>query len=164
MVSQNQQKREQSLDTEEVDTLLLDEESNANPIEVIETVISSLDHNDTAMVRRGEGNRRLWKFQYGTIEVFVQITGENDYDTLAVWSSILKLPAKDEQRLMRKLLEMNWSETYETAFAIYNNEVVVLTHRLVSDLSAGEISRAITLVATIADDNDEALIAEFGNQ
>ncbi len=151
------------MNTEDIDTLI-DDESSASYLEMIETVISSLDHNNTAMVRRGENSSRLWKFQYGTIEVFVQITGEEDDDTLAVWSSILKLPAKDEPKLMRKLLEMNWSETYETAFAIYNNEVVVLTHRLVADLSPGEISRAITLVATIADDNDQALQQEFGNQ
>jgi hypothetical protein len=31
----------------------------------------------------------------------------------------------------------------------------------VADLNPGEISRTITVVATIADDNDDDLIAEF---
>lgn len=162
MTSENLTGQEQLLSSEEMDDLLA-EETSASHVEVIETVITSLDQNDTAMVSRRDGGY-LWKFQYGSVEVFVQLTGESDEDTLAVWSSVLKLPAKDESRLMRKLLEMNWSETYETAFALYNQEVVVLTHRTVADLSPVEISRAVTLVASIADDNDETLQAEFGNE
>jgi len=162
MTSEKQAGREELLTLEETNALL-EEETSATHVEVIETVISSLDQDDTAMVSHRDGGH-LWKFQYGSVEVFVQLTGESDEDTLAVWSSVLKLPVKDEARLMRKLLEMNWSETYETAFALYNQEVVVLTHRTVADLSPVEISRAITLVASIADDNDETLQAEFGNQ
>jgi len=161
MTTENAEGKEQLLTTEETDALI-GEEAAASHLEVIETVISSLDQNDTAMVSRRDGGH-LWKFQYGSVEVFVQLTGEGDDDTLAVWSSVLKLPAKDEPRLMRKLLEMNWSDTYETAFAIYNDNVVVLTHRTVADLSPVEISRALTLVASIADDNDESLQEEFGN-
>lgn len=162
MTTEQQQGTEELLTTEETDALM-DEEAKATHIEVIETIISSLDQNQSAMVSHSSGGH-LWKFQYGSVEVFVQLTGETDEDTLAVWSAVLKLPAKDESRLMRKLLEMNWSDTYETAFAIYNEEVVVLTHRTVADLSPVEISRAITLVASIADDNDDTLQAEFAQE
>ena len=79
-----------------------------------------------------------------------------------VWAKVLELPVKDEPGLMRKLLEMNWSETFETCFALVNNQIVASCQRTVAELSPGEISRAITLVATIADDNDEALMKEFG--
>lgn len=130
--------------------------------EVIETVISSLEQNDSAMISHSEQGH-LWKFQYGSVEIFVQLTGETDEDLLTVWSPVLKLPVKDELGLMRKLLEMNWSETFETCFALMNDQVVVLTQRTVAELSPGEISRAITLVATIADDNDEKLIETFGS-
>jgi hypothetical protein len=129
--------------------------------EVIETVISSLEQNNSAMVVQTEGGY-LWKFQYGSVEVFVQLTGESDEDLLTVWSPVLKLPAKDETGLMRKLLEMNWSETFETRFGITNNQIIVLSQRTVADLSPEEISRAITLVATIADDNDEILKETYG--
>lgn len=162
MTSENLTAKEELLSTEETDDLL-EGETKATHLEVIETVITSLDQNDSAMVSRRDGGY-LWKFQYGSVEVFVQLTGDSDEDTLAVWSSVLKLPVKDEPRLMRKLLEMNWSDTYETAFALYNQEVVVLTHRTVADLSPVEISRAVTLVASIADENDETLQAEFGNE
>lgn len=128
--------------------------------EVIETVISSLDQNQTAMVNhRDEGS--VWKFQYGSVEVFVQLTGETDDDLLTVWAKVLSLPAKDEPGLMREILQMNWSGTFETCFSIKDNSVLVSAQRTVADMHPGEVSRIITLVANIADDNDELLQEKF---
>jgi hypothetical protein len=136
---------------------------NSSHCEAIETVIASLDQNDSAFVHHTEAGH-IWKFQYGSVEVFVQLTGESDEDILKVWSSVLQLPVKDELGLMKKLLVMNWSETLETRFAIANEQVYILFERTVADLSPGEISRAITLVAAIADDNDEALQEAFSEK
>ena len=133
----------------------------ANHLEVIETVISSLDQNQSAMVSRSEkGN--FWKFGYGSVEVFVQLTGMSDEDVLTVWSPVLNLPAKDEPKLMRHLLEMNCGETFEACFGILGEQVVVLASRPLADISPGEISRIMTIVATIADDNDEVLQGTYG--
>jgi Putative bacterial sensory transduction regulator len=135
--------------------------STINVNELIETVIDSLDQTDSAMVSHNESGN-IWKFKYGSVEVFVQLTGTSDEDTFTVWSTVLNLPAKNEPQLMRKLLEMNWMATFEAHFAIFNNQIVILSSRTVAELSPGEISRLITVVATIADENDDALIAEFG--
>lgn len=152
----------ESLSTEEiVSTELIEDVATINHVDIIETVISSLDQENTAMVSHNEDGY-LWKFKYGSVEVFVQLTGCTDEDNFTVWSSVLKLPAKNEPQLMRKLLEMNWSDTFESCFAIVDNQIVVMSSRTVAELSPGEISRAVTVVATIADDNDEALKAEFG--
>jgi hypothetical protein len=78
--------------------------------EIIETVISSLAQNDSAMVSHTERGY-LWRFEYGSVEVFVQLTGEEDEDLLTVWATVLQLPVKNETGLMQKLLEMNWSGT-----------------------------------------------------
>jgi hypothetical protein len=129
--------------------------------ETIETVISSLDLDDTAMVSHNEAGS-LWKFQYGSVEVFVQLTGETDDDLFTVWASVLKLPVKNETDLMRRLLEMNWSGTFETCFSLQEDRIVVSAQRTVADLHPSESSRIITLVATIADNNDELLQEEFG--
>ena len=123
----------------------------------IETVIYSLEENDSAMVQKNDDGGYIWKFQYGSVEVFVQLTGENDDDLFTVWSVVLPLPAKNESQLMRQLLEMNWNSTFETCFAIFNEQIVVSTQRTLHDLSASEISRCITLVATIADQYDDEL-------
>ena len=142
-------------------TELIEESTTINYVDTIETVISSLDQENTAMVSHSEGSF-LWKFKYGSVEVFVQLTGITDDDTFTVWSSVLQLPANNEPKLMRKLLEMNWSDTFEACFGIVENQVVVLSTRTVAELSPGEISRAITVVATIADDNDDIFQAEYG--
>lgn len=152
----------ESLSTEEiVATELVEDSTTVDHVEIIETVISSLDQDETAMVSHNEDGY-MWKFKYGSVEVFVQLTGSTDDDSFMVWSSVLRLPAKNEAELMRKLLEMNWSDTFESRFAVCDDQVVVLSSRTVAELSPGEISRAITVVATIADDNDDALQAEFG--
>lgn len=163
MTTLNPNQETLSQESQSTEEMIADEliEQYSTHKEVIETVISSLEQNDSAMVTHSEQGY-LWKFQYGSIEVFVQLTGESEEDLLTVWASVLTLPAKKEPGLMRKLLEMNWSETLETRFGIVNNQIVVLSQRAVGGLSPEEISRAITLVATIADDNDEALKKEFG--
>jgi hypothetical protein len=152
----------ESLSTADIVTSeYIEDVTTVNHVEIIETVISSLDQENTAMVSQNEEGH-LWKFKYGSVEVFVQLTGSTDDDTFTVWSAVLQLPAKNEPELMRKLLEMNWSDTFEAHFAIVNSQVVVLSSRTVAELSPGEISRSITVVATIADDNDDALQSEFG--
>lgn len=151
----------QSLSNNELITELIDETTDTKYVEVIQTVIASLEQDQSAMVSRTETGY-VWKFKYGSVETFVQLTGMTDEDTFTVWSPVMQLPAKDEASLMRRLLEMNWSDTFEACFSIFNNQIVVVSTRTVAELSPGEISRIITIVATIADENDEALQAEFG--
>ncbi|MGF1492040.1 MAG: YbjN domain-containing protein [Microcoleaceae cyanobacterium] len=129
--------------------------------EEIETVIAGLAQDQKVIVGQ-KNDSYLWKFQYGSVQVFVQLSGATDDDSLTVWSPVLKLPAKNEAQLMQKLLEMNWLATFESHFAINSNEVVVISTRTLMDISPAEISRIITVVASIADDNDDDLIAEFG--
>ncbi|NJM69739.1 MAG: YbjN domain-containing protein [Scytonema sp. RU_4_4] len=152
----------ESTSTDELINEIIEEANDINYVEIIENVIDTLEQDDSAMVSHPSEGGYRWKCKYGTVEVFVQLTGTTDEDTLTVWSAVLKLPAKDEPRLTRQLLEMNTSSTFEARFAIIENQVVVLTTRTLADLSAGEASRLITIVATIADNNDEALQSEFG--
>lgn len=151
----------QSLSSNEPSNELTEETNSNNYVDLIQTVIASLEQDESAMVSQTQEGY-IWKFKYGTVEVFVQLTGLSDEDTFTVWSAVLPLPAKDEARLMRQLLEMNWSGTFEACFGIFNDQIVVLSTRTVAELSPGEISRIVTIVATIADQNDEPLQAEFG--
>ena len=150
-----------SMSSEELINNLVEDTNSINHVEVIETVIASLQQQESAMVSQTQDGY-LWKFQYGSVEVFVQLTGQTDEDSFKVWSSVLKLPTKDDKRLMRRVLEMNWSDTFEACFGIFDEQLVVLSTRTVAELSPGEVSRLITVVATIADENDEALQSEFG--
>ncbi|MEH1926758.1 YbjN domain-containing protein [Nostoc sp.] len=141
---------------------LIADRTSINHVEVIENVIDSLEQDDSAMVSHTPEGGHLWKFKYGSVQVFVQLNGTTDEDTITVWSEVLNLPAKDEPRLLRYLLELNCSSTFEARFGIVENRVVVISTRTLAELSPGEVSRLITIVATIADNNDEALQSEFG--
>lgn len=159
MTTQNLEATETALSDHDVNEAI--EAIPVNHIDVIETVIGSLDSNDSAMVNHSEGGH-LWKFQYGSAEVFVQLSGVTDEDTLTVWSVVLQLPAKNEAELAKKLLTMNWQDTLEARFAILENQIVIVASRSVADMEAGEVSRSITIVATTADNNDDLLQAEYG--
>ncbi|MEO1590511.1 MAG: YbjN domain-containing protein [Cyanobacteria bacterium J06632_22] len=146
----------------EVETLTSEAaELTASHIEVIETVIDSLAQDDSAMVSHDDEDGYLWKFQYGSVEVYVQLTGTTDDDTLTVWSPVLKLPVQKQEQLLHQLLEMNCGSTFEACFGISNQEVLILASRVLADINPGEISRLITIVASLADEQDEALQAAY---
>ncbi len=153
---------DESISTSELGNDVIEETTSINHVEVIENVIHSLEQDDSGMISQSSEDGYLWKFKYGSVEVFVQLTGETDEDSLTVWATVLKLPALDESRLMRQLLEMNCSSTFEARFGIIEDQVVVISTRTLAGLSPGEASRLITVVATIADNNDDALQSEFG--
>ncbi|PLS68849.1 MAG: YbjN domain-containing protein [Cyanobacteria bacterium M5B4] len=133
-------------------------DSSPSHTETIETVISAMDADQSAMVNQ-TGN--VWKFRYGTVNVAVSITGQEPTDTFTVVATVMPLPVQDELGLFRYLLEKNAVDTFESHFAIENDQVIVISSRSVEDLSAAEISRIITIVATIADEYDEELKEKF---
>ena len=129
--------------------------------DVIETVISSMATADSAMVQKNDQGH-AWKFVYGSVTVVVQLTGETDEDLFTVWADMMPLP-QESLALLKEVMQLNWTDTLEARFAIREDHLVVSCQRTVADLSAGEISRAITLVATIADDHDDRLIEVYGS-
>jgi Domain of unknown function (DUF1821). len=131
-----------------------------NPLDDVETVISSLAEPDSAQVSHLEQGC-LWRFRYGTAEVYVQMTGVTADDMFTVWSAILKLPVQNQLELYQQLLELNWATTLEARFAILDQEVVVVGTRSLLGLDPAEIARMITIVASLADLYDEELQAKF---
>ncbi|MEO1134555.1 MAG: YbjN domain-containing protein [Cyanobacteria bacterium J06639_1] len=127
--------------------------------DLVATVISSLK-DDVAYESRENGH--TWKFKYGTADVFVHLSGETEDDTLTVWSPVLEPPFSKKAELFETLLAKNWSDTLEARFSLWNEKIVLHSSRTLADISPGEISRAITLVATLADEYDDALKADFG--
>ena len=127
-------------------------------VQTIQTVIASMDSEDSALENQTEDT---WKFRYGTVEVVVNITGTEPTDTFTVFSTVLSAPFRDEAKMTRWLLEKNATDTFEARYAIQNDQVLVLASRSVDDLSPAEISRIITIVAAIADENDEMLKENF---
>ncbi len=129
-------------------------------VDVIETIISSMEQDGSAMVNHSEDGH-LWKFRYGTVDVFVQLSGETDDDMFTTWSPVHKLPVADEADMMRQLLELNCGSTFEACFGLIDQSVVVFATRTLKDINPSEISRLITIVASIADENDEMLLKNY---
>ncbi len=137
-----------------------DGELGLNPQEIIETVISGLDQSGNPLVNHSDDSS-IWKFTYGSATIYVQLTGTQADSTLTIWSPVLTLPVQNPSGLYEKLLELNWLSTLEARFAIFEQQVMVLASRTLAGISPGEIARGITIVATLADDYDDALQAEF---
>jgi len=70
---------------------------------------------------------------------------------------VCDVPQNGAGDLALKLMELNWTTTLEGRFALLNGKIVVVTSRTLAGLSAGEVSRSITIVATLADDSDSLL-------
>lgn len=130
--------------------------------DVVETVISGMAQENSALVQQNDEGT-IWKFTYGSVAVLVQLTGEGDNDLFRVWADVLPLPVNDEKALLQEVMQLNWSETFEACFALKDNTLITLHQRTVADLSPSEISRAITLVATIADDHDDRLKEKYAS-
>jgi hypothetical protein len=129
-------------------------------VDVIETIISSMEQDGSAMVNHSEGTH-LWKFRYGSVEVYVQLSGESDDDMFTTWAPVHKLPVQNEADMMRRLLSLNCGGTFEACFGLIDQRVVVFATRTLKDINPSEISRLITIVATIADENDEVLLNDY---
>ncbi|MEL6131091.1 MAG: YbjN domain-containing protein, partial [Cyanobacteria bacterium J06628_4] len=67
----------------------------------------------------------------------------------------------NQPKLMEELLAMNCGETFEACFGISNHEVLALASRILADINPGEISRLMTIVATIADEQDDVLQKKY---
>lgn len=130
--------------------------------DAVVTVISVLKAEGADAFEREEGEGHLWTFKYGTVDVFVHLTGETGEDSFTVWAPVLNLPSRDDLALGKELLDKNWQETSEARFAIWDSKVVVNYVRSLADTTPSDISRAITVVATLADDYDEPLIEKYG--
>lgn len=131
----------------------VEEELESIPFpDLVATVISSLKDDVAYESRDSDGH--TWKFSYGKAEVFVHLSGETEGDTLTVWSPVLQRPFANEAKLFESLLAKNWSDTLEARFSLWNDQIVLHSSRTLADISPSEISRAITLVATLADETD----------
>ncbi|WP_218082192.1 YbjN domain-containing protein [Anthocerotibacter panamensis] len=128
--------------------------------EIIETVITTL--SDDAHQLEIDAPQKAFRFHYGTVEVYVYLTGQTSEDALLVWAPVIKLPVRDEAGLMRYLLEKNWwTDTMEAAFCLRDDQIILTTSRTLADLDPGEVSRSITVVASLADEYDELLMEKF---
>jgi len=98
----------------------------------------------------------------GTATVGINVL--DDRGVLVLLSPIMNVPQRDNLSLYTKLLELNFLETSDAAFAIDAAQGIVYLRALrrLEGLDFGEFVDLLDAVASTADEWDERLRAEFG--
>ncbi len=84
---------------------------------------------------------------------------------LLLLSKVMDVPAEGAETLYRRLLELSFLATSDAAFAIdeRSNAVYLRALRQLDGLDYDEFEDLVNTVATVADEWDDKLIAEFGS-
>ena len=108
-----------------------------------------LDDNRSTSVARGSAT--------------VGIAVAENQEVLTFLAAIMKVPEANQLAFMRRLLELNYAVTSQGAFAIDRNTdtVYLCAGRPVEGLDYQEFEDMLHTVATVADEWDDRLIAEF---
>ncbi|MEN9239427.1 MAG: YbjN domain-containing protein, partial [Thermostichales cyanobacterium SZTDM-1c_bins_54] len=91
-----------------LDSLALDTEL---PLSIQDQVVTAISALTSDPIYENHQSGHTWKFTYGTVTVYVHLSGEASSDIFTVWAPVLNLPVSKQEALYATLLEKNWSET-----------------------------------------------------
>ncbi len=113
------------------------------------TKLDPLDGAGYTLIRKGSAS--------------VGINVLEDHGVLLFVAPVMPLPATGRETLYKKLLELSFLSTSDSAFAIDNqrDEIVVRALRRLSGLDYEEFEDLLETVGKVADDWDDVLKAEF---
>ena len=109
-------------------------------------------------VERGYG----WNFLQGSALIEIYISPE-ERGYLQALAPIIHLPQRNLLALYRRLLELNLELT-NMALGVHEDVVYLYHERLLEGLDAVEADAIIRRLARVADELDDALVAEFGGR
>ena len=109
-------------------------------------------------VERGYG----WNFLQGSALIEIYISPE-ERGYLQALAPIMHLPQRNLLALYRRLLELNLELT-NMALGAHGDVVYLYHERLLEGLDAVEADAIIRRLARVADELDDALVAEFGGR
>ncbi len=134
-------------------------------MEMIEAVLIDLGHIALDSRHEAEGAKRAWRFEKGSATIEVQIRKSEPLWTLRVSAVVMTcVGAIDRLKLYRHLLSVNAFEVTGAAFAIIEDEVILVAERDTVDLDQSEVRSMIDRVQTVADDYDDKLVDTFGGK
>lgn len=89
-----------------------------------------------------------------------------DHGVLLLVAPVMPVPTIGRETLYRRLLELSFLTTSDSAFAIdaQRNEIVVRALRRLSGLDYEEFEDLLETVGRVADEWDDPLTAEFGRR
>jgi hypothetical protein len=111
--------------------------------------LDPLDSTGYTLVRKGSAS--------------VGVNMLEDHGVLLLVAPLMDVPSNGREALYRRLLELSFLATSDSAFAIdaQREEIVVRSLRRLSGLDYEEFEDLLETVGKVADDWDDALVAEF---
>ncbi len=117
---------------------------------------------DAAAARMDIDSGYGWHFLRGSALIEVYVTPE-ERGYLQVLAPIMHLPPGNLLPLYRRMLELNLELT-NAALGLHEDVVYLYHERLLEGLDANEADVIIRRLARVADELDDALVAEFGGR
>ncbi len=117
---------------------------------------------DAAAARMDVDSGYGWHFLRGSALIEVYVTPE-ERGYLQVLAPIMHLPPGNLLPLYRRMLELNLELT-NAALGLHEDVVYLYHERILEGLDASEADVIIWRLARVADELDDALVAEFGGR
>jgi hypothetical protein len=102
-----------------------------------------------------------WVITKGSAAVYISLHDDQRGTSLRVFSPILYLPPENILPFYRRCLEINRG-LLNCALCVHEDEVALVSQRLIAGLDPEELEGTIAYVASAADDLDNKLADEFG--
>ncbi len=142
-----------------------DKDETSDPLEfsarAVEQILAQIGV-DAAAARMDVESGYGWNFLRGSALIEVYLSPE-ERGYLQVLAPIMHLPPSNLLPLYRRLLELNLELT-NAALGLHEDVVYLYHERLLEGLDAGEADVIIRRLARVADELDDALVAEFGGR
>ena len=132
-------------------------------VAMAEDVLIELGHfvNECRRIRPGCAN--AWTIRKGSATISIDLVEYPDSYRVRVSAIIMTLDGKvDRAALFQRLLNLNAACVTGAAFAVQDDEVLLLSERSTLDLDRGELRDLVSVVRAFADEFDDKLVAEFG--
>jgi Putative bacterial sensory transduction regulator len=101
--------------------------------------------------------------RYGTTVLEISIEAYGPDEAVVTIMSYCVQDVELDQELMTRLLELN-NQLSIGAFSMVGNDIFFSHSLFGRDLEPRDLLRAITSVATVSDDYDDRIVAEYGGQ
>lgn len=142
------------------------QESNLRScVHMIEDVLVTLGHSLAQSRLTPQDGTSAWRVKKGSAFVYVLLYTRQSENFLQVTAPVMHLDANvKREKLFARLLELNGSAVYGTAFALKDDDVVLVAERSTVDLDRSEILDLVRRVENYGDKYDDELVAAFGGR
>ena len=133
-------------------------------IALVEAALTELGHPPPGSRKSEASAEHSWAIPKGSSLTRVTLVNRSEFPTLRVCATVMSLDDKvDRMALYTHLLNLNAS-LCGAAFALDEDQVLLVSERSTLDLDRSEVLDAIRRVTTYADEHDDVLVARFGGR